>query len=102
MRCSNVIAFILVIVGAINMGIYGVSHFDFIAWLFSWNWCVRVVDVLIGLSGIWCIGFFCQCKKKSSCYSKNCSCLKGGSCEHGKESSCCNKTSSHKRDDEHK
>ena len=53
----NVIALILVIIGAINWGSIGIFKFDLVAWLFGGQDAVlsRIIYALVGLAGLWCI-----------------------------------------------
>ena len=56
----NLIALILVIVGAINWGSIGLFGVDFVASLFGGQLSVvsRVIFTLVGLAGLWSISFF--------------------------------------------
>jgi uncharacterized membrane protein YuzA (DUF378 family) len=48
------ITIILVIIGALNWGLFGVLDFNLVATLFgSFDWLAMVVYILIGLAGIW-------------------------------------------------
>lgn len=62
MKAIHVIALTLVIIGALNWGLWGFFQFDFVAWLFGGDETVisRIVYCLIGISGLWSLG----------CYSK--------------------------------
>lgn len=73
MRCCSYLALILIIVGALNWGLWGFFQFDLVAWIFGGNTMVggRVVYALIGLAGLWslrmlgcccCCGGKCECK----------------------------------------
>lgn len=54
MRSINLIAGILVLVGAINWGIIGVFHYNVIGFLFGESTPVtRALYVLVGLSALW-------------------------------------------------
>ncbi|HOF88243.1 MAG TPA: DUF378 domain-containing protein [Armatimonadota bacterium] len=58
MRAANVLALILVIVGAVNWLLVGLLGFDLVAWLFAAGFGTlstlsRVVYVLVGLAGVW-------------------------------------------------
>jgi len=66
MKAISFIAITLVIIGALNWGLWGFAHFDFIAWLFDGNSSVlsRIIYSLIGLSGLWSFGVYAKmCKK---------------------------------------
>ena len=48
------ITIVLVIVGAINWGLVGLTNFNLVNLIFgTFPWLVNTVYVLIGLSGIW-------------------------------------------------
>lgn len=84
-RCLNVVAFILVIVGALNWGLWGFFQFDLVAWLFHGNtvgWS-RVVYSIVGLAGVWSLGFSCKCLKELCC------CKSGKDKHDGSGSGCC-------------
>lgn len=56
----NVIALILVIIGAINWGSIGLFGFDIVAALFGGQLSVmsRIIFTIVGIAGLWCISFF--------------------------------------------
>ncbi len=56
----NLIALILVIVGALNWGSIGLFGVDIVASLFGGQLSVvsRVIFTLVGLAGLWSISFF--------------------------------------------
>ena len=85
MRALKGIAWLLVIVGALNWGLWGFFQFDFVAWLFKGNttWLARLVYAVIGLAGLLSLKAFCCCccKKKCACGKENCNCGgKSGGC----------------------
>lgn len=53
----DILALILVIIGAVNWGLVGFARFDLVAWIFGGQTASvsRVVYVLVGLAGLWCI-----------------------------------------------
>jgi uncharacterized membrane protein YuzA (DUF378 family) len=65
----NFIALILVLIGAINWGLWGVFQFDFVAWLFGGEtaWLSRIVYTIVGLAGIWGLSFLAKYKAIYSC-----------------------------------
>jgi Uncharacterized conserved protein len=75
----SVLSFVLVIIGALNWGLWGFFQFDLVAWLFGGNTAglSRLVYSVVGLAGLWILGTFGKCvkamccKKESSCDS-NC------------------------------
>lgn len=56
----NVIALILVIIGAINWGSIGLFGLDLVALLFGGQLSLmsRIIFTIVGLAGLWCISFF--------------------------------------------
>lgn len=83
MKIVKFLALILVVIGAINWGLWGVFQFDLVAALFGGNMTAisRLVYSLIGLAGIISLSFF-GCVK---CICGCCGCSKsgkgGGSCK---------------------
>jgi len=73
-RFFGVLAYILVIVGALNWGLWGFFQFDIVAWLFGGNttWLSRLIYALIGLSGLWALGFCGRCCKAICCKPGEC------------------------------
>ena len=53
----DILALILVIIGAVNWGLVGFARFDLVAWIFGGQTASvsRVVCALVGLAGLWCI-----------------------------------------------
>ena len=53
----DILALILVIIGAVNWGLVGFARFDLVAWIFGGQTASvsRVVYALVGLAGPWCI-----------------------------------------------
>lgn len=56
----NVIALLLVIIGAINWGSIGLFGVDLVALLFGGQLSVmsRIIFTVVGLAGLWSISFF--------------------------------------------
>ncbi len=77
MKCLTVVAFILVIIGALNWGLWGFFQFDLVAWLFNGNttWLSRLIYAIIGLAGLWCLRLLGRCGHMCCC-SSNCRCTK--------------------------
>lgn len=82
MKVLNFIALLLIVIGALNWGLWGFFQFDFVAWLFNGNTTVlsRIVYAIIGLAGVWSLGFFGKCKAICGCSSKGKSGGGGGCC----------------------
>ncbi len=59
MKALDIIALVLVIIGAINWGLIGLFGFDLVAAIFG-NMSIlsRIVYVLVAISGLWSIRFF--------------------------------------------
>lgn len=53
----NVVAMILVIIGAINWGLIGFFQFDLVAAIFGGQGAIvsRIIYALVGLAGLWSI-----------------------------------------------
>lgn len=69
----NLLALILVIVGALNWGLWGFFQFDLVAWIFHGNtvWPSRIVYSLIGLAGVWGLRFLSKCKPLCCCHDQH-------------------------------
>ena len=78
MKAINVIALILIIIGALNWGLWGFFQFDLVAYLFGGDksWLSRLIYAIVGLAGLWSLKFLGKCK--ALCCS---SCEKSSSCE---------------------
>ena len=64
MKCLNILALLLIIVGALNWGLWGFFEFDLVAYLLGGNttWLSRLVYGIVGLAGVWSLGFLGKCK----------------------------------------
>lgn len=84
MKCLNFLALILIIVGALNWGLWGFFQFDVVAWIAHGNttWLARLIYAVVGLAGVWSLGFLGKCKAICGC----CDDSKGGP---GSGSGCC-------------
>ena len=61
MKTLDVIALLLVIIGAINWGLIGFFQFDLVAALFGQLSAVsRTIYALVGLAGLYSISFFAK------------------------------------------
>lgn len=59
MKVVNIIALLLVIIGAINWGLIGLFEFNLVDFLFGIGTALsRIIYVLVGISGLWCIALF--------------------------------------------
>lgn len=74
-KCINVIALILIVIGAVNWGLVGFFQFDLVAYLFGSSAAMlsRVVYALVGLAGLWAIPMIGRCCKcKCGCSGSSC------------------------------
>ena len=57
MIITNIISYILVIIGALNWGLYGIFNFNLVSWIFQGPRSAGsiIVYVLITLAAIWLI-----------------------------------------------
>ena len=57
MVIANIISYILVLLGAVNWGLYGIFNFNLVSWIFQGPRSVGaiIVYVLITLASIWLI-----------------------------------------------
>ncbi len=85
MKCFiSYLALILIVIGALNWGLWGFFQFDFFAWLGGGNttWGARLISAVVGLAGLWSLKFFgccrCCCKGSCDCKCKCCSSSRGG------------------------
>ena len=53
----NIVALILVIIGAVNWGLIGFFQWDLVAAIFGGQSAIvsRIIYALVGLAGLWCI-----------------------------------------------
>ena len=60
MKALNVAALVLIVVGAVNWGLWGFFQFDLVAALFGGNTSVlsRIVYSLVGLAGLYGLTLF--------------------------------------------
>ena len=57
MVIANIISYILVLLGAVNWGLYGIFNFNLVSWIFQGPRSVGaiIVYVLITLAAVWLI-----------------------------------------------
>ncbi len=62
----NIVALILVIIGAINWGLIGFFQWDLVAAIFGGQSAVvsRIIYALVGLAGLWAITFFAKLRRR--------------------------------------
>ena len=69
MKKLDILAGVLVIVGALNWGLIAVAEFDLVAWVFGGmefgetNAASRVIYGLVGLAGVFCIASFLAARR---------------------------------------
>jgi hypothetical protein len=63
-QCMSFLALILILAGALNWGLWGFFQFDFVAWIAKGNTTglARFIYAVIGLAGVWGLGFLGRCK----------------------------------------
>ncbi|MBS3903104.1 MAG: DUF378 domain-containing protein [Anaplasmataceae bacterium] len=90
MRFVCCLALILIIIGALNWGLWGFFQFDFVAWLFGGNttWLSRLVYAVIGLAGLCSLKYLGKMSGLCGCCGCNCGCKSCGSDKGGKGGSC--------------
>lgn len=64
MKTVKLVAFILVIIGALNWGLVGAFSFDVVTKIFGPGTIARIIYILVGLSGLFLIFFPHLSKKK--------------------------------------
>lgn len=81
MKLLNFLALILIILGALNWGLWGFFQFDAVAWVASGNttWLARFIYAVVGLAGVWGLGFLGKCK--AICCSDSSKGSGGGCCK---------------------
>ncbi len=69
MKVLNFLALILILVGALNWGLWGFFQFDLVAWIAggNTNWMARLIYAIVGLAGVWGLGFLSKCKHLCCC-----------------------------------
>ena len=65
----SVLSLLLILAGALNWGLWGFFQFDVVAWLAHGNttWPARLVYSVVGLAGVWGLGFLGKCKALCGC-----------------------------------
>ena len=59
MKVVNIIALVLIIIGAINWGLIGAFNFNLVDMLFGVNTVLsRIIYGLVGIAGLWALTFF--------------------------------------------
>lgn len=53
MKTLNLIALILLIIGGLNWGLFGLFYFDLVHMIFGVSLLSRLVYILIGASAVW-------------------------------------------------
>ncbi|HRW58704.1 MAG TPA: DUF378 domain-containing protein [Chlamydiales bacterium] len=72
MRLIRFIVLLLVVVGALNWGFWGVFQYDLVQDLLGSDTSLlaRTVYTIIGLAGVYAISFFFSCSTCGCCHSK--------------------------------
>ena len=64
LNALDIIALVLVIIGAINWGLIGIFNFDLVAAIFgSMSIISKIVYALVGISGLYSIAVLMKCSK---------------------------------------
>ena len=81
MKCLSTLSLILVVVGALNWGLWGFFQFDFVSWLTGsqTGGLARLIYSVIGLAGLWSVRSLLKCKHLC-CGSCGCGGKGGKSC----------------------
>ncbi|MFA6118891.1 MAG: DUF378 domain-containing protein [Parachlamydiales bacterium] len=66
-KIAELIAFILLIIGGINWGLWGIWKFNLVNYFFNEMWIENLIYILVGLSAIYML---VVAKKMSCCKSK--------------------------------
>ncbi len=69
MKVLNFLALILVLVGALNWGLWGFFQFDLVSWIAGGphTGLARFIYSLVGLGGVWGLSFLGKCKAICGC-----------------------------------
>ena len=71
MKATNIIALILILIGALNWGLVGIFNHDLVASIFGkMSGLSRTVYSIVGLAGLWGLSFLG--KWKALCCSSGC------------------------------
>ena len=66
-KALDTILLILVIAGAVNLGLVGFFRFNLVSFLFgNMSWLTRILYALIGLSGLYMISLFGRIRSMGS------------------------------------
>ena len=70
MKKIDMLALILLIVGGINWGLYGVLSFNIVDYVFGKIWIDKIIYFLVGISAVYVLftwkHFFCHKPKKTT------------------------------------
>lgn len=82
-KVLNCLAILLVIVGALNWGLWGFFQFDLVAWICkgNTNGLARLIYSVIGLAGVWNLGLLGKMKCICNCCKCSCHSGKGSGCK---------------------
>ena len=54
MKIIDIIALVLIIIGALNWGLVGLFNFNLVEAIFGvMTWFTRIIYILVGISGLW-------------------------------------------------
>lgn len=59
MKCLDIIALIVSIIGTLNWALIGLFRFDLVAFIFGdMSWLSRIIYVIVGICGLYLFTFF--------------------------------------------
>lgn len=62
MKCLNVTALTIAIIGAVNWGLIGIFDFNLVGWIFGdMSLLSRIIYALVGISGVYLITMYPSC-----------------------------------------
>ena len=69
MKKLNCLCLVLILIGAINWGLWGFFQFDLVAWIAhgNTNGIARTIYSIVGLAGVWGLGFLSKNKDSGCC-----------------------------------
>lgn len=78
MKVIRFIVMLLLVIGALNWGLIGFFQYDLISDMFGGmsTGAARIIYAIVGLAGIYGIGFLCRCCGCGCKCGPNCGCCK--------------------------
>lgn len=69
MSYVNFLALILILIGALNWGLVGFFQYNVVEAFLGKTMAANIVYCLVGLAGVWGLGFLTKCKALCCCAS---------------------------------